>query len=99
MYGHVDEPRHWLGHMRTLAALQHETGGFTEFFPVPCVLHNAPIYLAGLARPGSTVRDYLAVHAFTRLALHGRIDHVQCSWLKLGDGLAAEILRGGADVM
>ncbi|MCF7553223.1 bifunctional FO biosynthesis protein CofGH [Pseudonocardia sp. WMMC193] len=99
MYGHVDEPRHWLGHLRTLASIQDRTGGFTEFVPLPFVHHNAPIYLAGLARPGPTERDNRAVHAFARLALHGRIDHVQCSWVKLGDSLAADILRGGADDM
>ena len=99
MYGHVDEPRHWLGHLRTLASIQDRTGGFTEFVPLPFVHHNAPIYLAGLARPGPTERDNLAVHAFARLALHGRIDHVQCSWVKLGDALSARILSGGADDM
>jgi FO synthase len=99
MYGHVDEPRHWLGHLRTLAAQQDLTRGFTEFVPLPFVHHNAPIYLAGLARPGPTERDNRAVHAFARLALHGRIDHVQCSWVKLGDDLSARILAGGADDM
>ncbi len=99
MYGHVDEPRHWLGHLRTLATIQDRTGGFTEFVPLPFVHHNAPIYLAGLARPGPTDRDNRAVHAFARLALHGRIDHIQCSWVKLGDALAASILNGGADDM
>jgi FO synthase len=99
MYGHVDEPRHWLGHLRTLAGIQDETGGFTEFVPLPFVHHNAPIYLAGLARPGPTARDNRAVHAVARLALHGRIDHVQVSWVKLGDGPAADVLRGGADDM
>jgi len=99
MYGHVDEPRHWLGHLRTLAGIQDETRGFTEFVPLPFVHHNAPIYLAGLARPGPTERDNRAVHAFARLALHGRIDHVQVSWVKLGDALAADVLRGGADDM
>jgi FO synthase len=99
MYGHVDEPRHWLGHLRTLAAVQDETGGFTEFVPLPFVHHNAPIYLAGLARPGPTERDNRAVHAFARLALHGRIDHIQVSWVKLGDAQAADVLRGGADDM
>ncbi|GAA5150304.1 bifunctional FO biosynthesis protein CofGH [Pseudonocardia eucalypti] len=99
MYGHVDEPRHWLGHLRTLASIQDRTGGFTEFVPLPFVHHNAPIYLAGLARPGPTERDNRAVHAFARLALHGRIPHIQCSWVKLGDELAADILRGGADDM
>ncbi|WP_214405915.1 bifunctional FO biosynthesis protein CofGH [Pseudonocardia lacus] len=99
MYGHVDEPRHWLGHLRTLAEVQDRTGGFTEFVPLPFVHQHAPIYLAGLARPGPTERDNRAVHAFARLALHGRIDHIQCSWVKLGDDLAARILRGGADDM
>jgi FO synthase len=99
MYGHVDEPRHWVGHLRTLAALQDETGGFTEFVPLPFVHTNAPIYLAGIARPGPTERDNRAVHAFARLALHGRIDHIQCSWVKLGDDLSARILQGGADDM
>ncbi|MEQ3550658.1 bifunctional FO biosynthesis protein CofGH [Pseudonocardia nematodicida] len=99
MYGHVDEPRHWLGHLRTLGSIQDRTGGFTEFVPLPFVHHNAPIYLAGIARPGPTERDNRAVHAFARLALHGRIDHIQCSWVKLGDDLSADILRGGADDM
>ncbi|OLL74031.1 7,8-didemethyl-8-hydroxy-5-deazariboflavin synthase subunit [Pseudonocardia sp. Ae168_Ps1] len=99
MYGHVDEPRHWLGHLRTLASVQDRTGGFTEFVPLPFVHHNAPIYLAGIARPGPTERDNRAVHAFARLALHGRIDHVQVSWVKLGDELAGQVLNGGADDM
>ncbi len=97
MYGHVDHPRHWVGHLRTLAALQDETGGFTEFVPLPFVHTNAPVYLAGLARPGPTLRDNRAVHALARIMLHGRIDHVQTSWVKLGvDGTRA-MLTGGAD--
>ena len=97
MYGHVDHPGHWLGHLRVLAKLQDETGGFTEFVPLPFVHHNAPIYLAGVARPGPTARDNRAVHAFARLALHGRIDNVQCSWVKLGDEGAAQLLCGGVN--
>ncbi|MPY77632.1 MAG: 7,8-didemethyl-8-hydroxy-5-deazariboflavin synthase [Actinophytocola sp.] len=103
MYGHVDNPRHWLGHLRVLAgiadtALDLNTGGgFTEFVGLPFVHHNAPIYLAGVARPGPTMRDNRAVHAFARLALHGRIDNIQCSWVKLGDTGTAQVLRGGAN--
>ncbi len=102
MYGHVDTPEHWLGHLRTLARVQDtatENGvrGFTEFVPLPFVHHNAPIYLAGLARPGPTRRDNRAVHAMARVALHGRIDNVQCSWVKLGDQGTSEVLTGGAN--
>ncbi len=97
MYGHVDHPGHWLSHFRVLAKLQDRTGGLTEFVALPFVHRNAPIYLAGVARPGPTRRDNRAVHAFARLALHGRIDNIQCSWVKLGDQGTAEILNGGAN--
>ena len=79
MYGHVDTPAHWVAHLRVLARIQDETGGFTEFVPLPFVHHNAPIYLAGVARPGPTLRDNRAVHAMARLLLHGRIDNIQTS--------------------
>ena len=97
MYGHVDAPRHWLGHLRTLAGVQDRTGGFTEFVALPFVHHNAPIYLAGVARPGPTFRDNRAVHAMARVLLHGRIANIQCSWVKLGDEGTATMLRGGAN--
>ncbi len=72
MYGHVDHPRHWVAHLRLLGQIQDETGGFTEFVPRPFVHRNAPIYLAGLARPGPTMRENRSVHAMARLLLHGR---------------------------
>ena len=97
MYGHVDQPHHWVGHLRLLRDLQGETGGFTEFVPLPFVHISAPIYLAGVARPGPTVRDNRAVHAVARLMLHGRIDHVQCSWVKLGPEQCHTVLAGGVD--
>ncbi|MFJ4873808.1 bifunctional FO biosynthesis protein CofGH [Streptomyces sp. NPDC088745] len=97
MYGHVDQPRHWLGHLRTLARLQQETGGFTEFVTLPFIHTNAPVYLAGIARPGPTVRDNRAVTAMARLLLHPHITNIQTSWVKLGAEGAAEMLRSGAN--
>jgi len=97
MYGHVDHPRHWLHHLRVLADIQERTGGFTEFVALPFVHHNAPIYLAGVARPGPTWRENRVVHAMARLLLHGKIDNIQCSWVKLGDRGAVEMLNGGCN--
>ncbi|MFF3733444.1 bifunctional FO biosynthesis protein CofGH [Streptomyces sp. NPDC002476] len=97
MYGHVDQPRHWLGHLRTLAELQQETGGFTEFVTLPFIHTNAPVYLAGIARPGPTDRDNRAVTAMARLLLHPHITNIQTSWVKLGTQGAAEMLRSGAN--
>ncbi|WP_372350369.1 bifunctional FO biosynthesis protein CofGH [Streptomyces sp. KL116D] len=97
MYGHVDQPRHWLGHFRTLAAIQQETGGFTEFVTLPFIHTNAPVYLAGIARPGPTTRDNRAVTAMARILLHPHIPNIQTSWVKLGTEGAAEMLRSGAN--
>lgn len=80
-----------------VAALQDRTGGLTEFVPLLFIHATAPVYLAGLACPGPTLRDNRAVHAVARLLLHGRIDHVQTSWVKLGVAGTRIILTGGAD--
>ncbi|WP_244929838.1 bifunctional FO biosynthesis protein CofGH [Nocardioides sp. W7] len=99
MYGHVDNPKHWVGHLRVLSRIQDETGGFTEFVPLPFVHTSAPIYLAGVARPGPTLRDNLAVHAMARILLHGRIPNIQTSWVKLGvEGTRAMLGAGANDV-
>ncbi|WP_171172307.1 bifunctional FO biosynthesis protein CofGH [Streptomyces sp. I05A-00742] len=97
MYGHVDQPRHWLGHFRQLVEIQKETGGFTEFVTLPFIHTNAPVYLAGIARPGPTMRDNRAVTAMARVLLHPHITNIQTSWVKLGTEGAAEMLRSGAN--
>ncbi len=97
MFGHVDEPRHWVGHIRRLARIQRDTGGFTEFVPLPFVHRNAPIYLAGHARPGPSFDDSLRMHAVARVLLDGVIHNVQVSWVKLGVEACQRILRAGAN--
>jgi len=97
MYGHVDTPAHWVGHLRVIRSIQEKTGGFTEFVLLPFIHENAPIYLAGLARPGPTRRENRAVHAVSRLLLHGAIDSIQGSWVKLGDEGCRDVLRGGVN--
>ena len=97
MYGHVDAPHHWVGHLRVIRGIQQQTGGFTEFVLLPFVHTSAPIYLAGLARPGVTRRENRAVHALSRIMLHGAIDSIQCSWVKLGDDLCRDVLTGGVN--
>jgi FO synthase len=104
MYGHVDNPRHWVAHLRVLSKIQDESleagrTGFTEFVPLPFVHTSSPIYLAGVARPGPTLRDNLAVHAMARILLHGRISNIQTSWVKLGvDGTRAMLQAGCNDL-
>jgi len=97
MYGHVDHPGHWLTHMRVIAQIQDQTGGFTEFVPLPFIHTNSPVYLAGVARPGPTLRENRVVHAMARLFFHGRIRNIQTSWVKLGRDGVQQMLRGGAN--
>ena len=97
MYGHVDTPLHWIRHLRTLREVQRRSGGFTEFVGLPFVHHNAPLFLAGKARPGSTVREDILVTAMARLLLDGSISNIQVSWVKLGPAGAAQLLRAGAN--
>jgi FO synthase len=37
------------------------------------------------------------VHAISRLLLHGAIDSIQCSWVKLGDDGCRDVLTGGVN--
>lgn len=97
MYGHVDSPRHWVAHLEVLRTIQDRTGGFIEFVPLPFVHQSSPLYLAGAARPGPTHRDNRAVHALARIMLHGRISHIQTSWVKLGVEHTQIMLQGGAN--
>ena len=97
MYGHVDTPAHWVAHLNVLRGIQDQTGGFTEFVPLPFVHQSSPLYLAGAARPGPTHRDNRAVHALARIMLHRRISNIQTSWVKLGAERTQVMLNGGAN--
>ncbi len=103
MYGHVDTPAHWVGHLKLLAKLQREglerngRRGFSEFVLLPFIHQSSPIYLAGLARAGTTLRENRAVHALSRLLLHGMIDNIQSSWVKLGEEGSRAVLQGGVN--
>jgi FO synthase len=97
MFGHVDAPPHWVFHIRRIARIQRVTGGFTEFVPLPFVHQNAPIYLAGKARPGPSFEDDRRMHAVARVLLDGVIHNLQVSWVKMGVDACRAILNGGAN--
>ena len=97
MYGHLERPEHWAAHLLALRRLQGETGGFTEFVPLPLVHMEAPFYRKGQSRKGPSWRETLMMHAVARIALFGRIDSIQCSWVKLGADGAAAVLAAGAN--
>lgn len=99
MYGHVERPLHWARHLLRLRDAQQESGGFTEFVPLPFVHMEAPIYRRGRARRGPTYREAVLMHAVARLALHPLIPNIQTSWVKMGrEGVAACLQAGANDL-
>ena len=99
MFGHVEGYEHWARHLIRIRDLQIETGGFTEFVPLPFVHMEAPIYLKGRSRRGPTFREAILMHAVARLALHPHVPNIQASWVKLGaEGVAACLDAGVNDL-
>jgi len=99
MFGHLDRTEHWARHLLVIRELQLDTGGFTEFVPLPFVHMASPVYLRGQARRGPTWRESVLMHAVARIALHGAIGSIQASWVKLGlDGAAACLNAGVNDL-
>ena len=97
MFGSVERPVSWARHLVRTRELQQETGGFTEFVPLPFVHPGAPIYLQHRARRGPTFREALLMHAVGRIAYRELIPNVQVSWPKLGVEGARQALSCGAN--
>jgi FO synthase subunit 2 len=100
VFGHVETPAHQVAHLRLLAAIQAETGGFTEFIAMPFVPAAAVVTAPGLVgadMSGPSWRQSRAVHAVARLMLHERIGNIQAAWPKFGLDASADLLRSGAN--
>jgi 7,8-didemethyl-8-hydroxy-5-deazariboflavin synthase CofH subunit len=97
MYGHVEEPAHWVRHMLLLRTIQKRTGRFTEFVPLGFIHENTRLYRHGRARPGAKREEHLRVHALARVLLHGAIKNLQVSWVKLGFETSLACLQAGAN--
>ncbi|MFM8517660.1 MAG: 5-amino-6-(D-ribitylamino)uracil--L-tyrosine 4-hydroxyphenyl transferase CofH, partial [Nevskiaceae bacterium] len=97
MFGHVEEPRHWARHLLAIRLLQAETGGFTEFVPLPFVHMEAPLWRKGLARSGPSWRETMLMHAVALLVLGPVLHNVQASWVKVGVEGALQALQVGAN--
>ncbi|MEO1080663.1 MAG: 5-amino-6-(D-ribitylamino)uracil--L-tyrosine 4-hydroxyphenyl transferase CofH [Pseudomonadota bacterium] len=97
MFGHVDEARDWAEHLLKLRQLQEQTGGFTEFVPLPFVAQGAPMARRGESRFGPTLREAILVHAVARLVLGHSFTNIQTSWVKMGRERAMDCLNAGAN--
>lgn len=99
MFGHIEGYEHWARHILHIRELQAETGGITEFVPLPFIHMESPIYRKGRARRGPTFREAVLMHAVGRLALHPHVPNIQASWVKMGDVGVEACLNAGANDM
>ena len=97
MFGSVEQPLHWARHLLRTRELQKETGGFTEFVPLPFVHMASPIYIRKQSRRGPTFREALLMHSVARIAYRELVPNIQASWVKLGMSGAAQALQAGVN--
>lgn len=97
MFGHVDTVYHRARHLEIIREMQAETGGFTEFVPLPFVHNTTPLYRDRVVTQPLTLNQRLAVYPISRLFFQETIPHVQVSWPKLGYKACLQGLQAGAD--
>ncbi len=94
MYGHIETIQERIEHLMLIRDIQKETGGFTEFVPLPFMPSNN---LLGTGRNISRGIEDLKLHALARVILYPYIKNIQASWVKLGKDLAQSALKCGAN--
>jgi 7,8-didemethyl-8-hydroxy-5-deazariboflavin synthase CofH subunit len=98
MYGHIESLEDRVKHLEILREIQKETGGFTEFVPLPYVRENPVLTKQEEFRINDTSgMDDLKLISVARIYLKGYIENIQCSWVKLGPKLAQVSLNYGAN--
>jgi FO synthase subunit 2 len=96
MFGSYESARDQAEHLRIIRDIQDETRGFTELVTLPFVHTNTPLYLQGIARPGTTGREDLLMIAVSRLFLDN-FDNIQVAWGKVGIKMTQLALLSGAN--
>ena len=91
LYGHIEEPKEIIEHLRILRELQDETQGFLTFIP----LRYQPEYSPYGGQISTGLKD-IFVHSIARIYLDN-IPHVKTYWTMLGVKCAQTLLLFGAD--
>lgn len=92
LYGHIEEYKHRVDHMRRLRDLQDRTNGFNTFIPLK--FRNQDNAMSHV--PESTVVEDLRNYAVSRIYLDN-IDHIKAYWPMIGRSTAQLSLSFGVD--
>jgi len=95
MFAHIETIEERIEHLEKLRQLQDRTGGFTAFICWPIQPDNTVMAGKGY---GATAYEYLRTQALGRIYLDN-FDHVQSSWVTMGEKIGQLALRFGADDM
>lgn len=95
LLGHLEGPEHQVRHLRRIRDIALETGGITEFIPLPFVPYDTP--LKKKVPDMRALNRTRAFYAAARLYFAGVVDHVQVSWVKLGPDVATELMTFATD--
>lgn len=99
MYGHVETLEERIEHILIIREIQKETGGITEFVPLPFMPYNNPVgeKMIKEGRYATPGLEDLKVYAVSRILFHGHVDNIQASWVKLGKKFAQFSLHCGVN--
>jgi FO synthase subunit 2 len=99
MYGHVETWEERIDHILIVRDVQQQTGGITEFVPLPFMPYNNPIgrEMIKNGQYATGGLEDLRLYAIARILLHTHVPNIQASWVKLGKKLAQVALNCGAN--
>jgi len=97
MFGHIETPREHAAHLDFIRRIQQDTGGFTEFIPLPFVPYRTRLGRECHVSEMISL-DYLKrFYAVCRLVFGDLLGNLQVSWVKLGVDNALTLLDWGAN--
>lgn len=100
MFGHVERPEERLEHLFRIREVQDKKPegaiGFASFIPWPFQDEGTKLSRMMGVRNNTDSSDYIRLIAIARIILDN-IDHIQASWLTVGQQVAQLCLHAGAD--
>jgi CofH subfamily radical SAM domain protein len=97
LYGHVEEPRHIVGHISQIRDLQRRLHGVLTFIPIKFMPWNTKLQREGLVRGPAPPELDVKVAAISRLMLSGEIPRISAYWISVGKRMASVLLLSGAN--
>ena len=97
MFGHVEVPEEIGEHLEVVRNIQKETGGFTEFVPLPFIPYDNELGRKYNIRKMIPNEEVFKLYAVSRIYFRETIPNIQSSWPKIGLEAAGEALRVGCN--